>query len=69
MSHGIVKIFEKSDFAKLSEMLKNAFSPREIFNFALKVSIFAICWILKSLTLRILDFEILNPTDFEILNP
>ena len=68
MSHGIVKIFEKSDFAKLPEMPKNAFWPREIFNFAPKISIFAIFWIFKSLTLEILDFEILNPRDFSIFD-
>ena len=69
MSGGIVKFFEKTDFARFPEMPKNAFWPRDIFNFAPKISIFAIFWIFKSLTLEILDFEILNPSENPILDP
>ena len=68
MSGGIVKFFEKTDFAKLPESPNKPIWPREIFNFASKFLIFAIFLIFKSLTLRILDFEILNPTDFSIFD-
>ena len=68
MSGGIVKIFEKSDFAKLPEMPNNTFWPWEIFNFASKFLIFGIFGIFKSLTLRILDFQILNPSGFSIFD-
>ena len=65
MSGGIVKIFEKSNFAKLPESPNKPIWPRDIFNFASNFFIFGI---FKSLTLEIFDFEIFNPRGFSIFD-